>query len=652
MSQERQRTAIKKTAQSGCKNTQRRTLRAPMSLALGVALGGFVLLSVAVVMGVGMWSNYENTSGLLREKASILLTSAESRVRGYLGQAEQQADFIRSMIESGEVVAEDGEAFTSLLFGALAAAPQVVSIMHLDPQLEVQGVERRDGEATPFFLRARDDRDLAEALRQAADSRAGSWSRPIWRSEHQATLLRYVIPVADADGMGAIVALVSLESLSAFIGELEAGFGSNAFILYGRDQVLAHPLMQYGYPGLNALQPMPRRERFGDPVLGRMWEDSAEVNARSNVIGGTESHSISIGDRSYVFLHRELKGYSDQPLVVGTYFQAQSLLASFDRLKLAAAVCFLVLVAAVTIAGLIGRSIARPVRRLAEAARRVHHLDLSSVAPMPGSFFSELNDAAGSFNAMLDGLRWFERYVPRRLVRTLMSMGQSGELEPAERHVTVMFADIVGFTGLAEDLKPGELADFLNSHFSRLAACIEAEGGMVDKFIGDSVMAVWGALEPQDDAAERACRAALAIEASLSAINALRQAQGRAPVRLRIGIHSGPVTIGNIGSPGRVNYTVVGDTVNIAKRLDEAGKAWDRGATAVIALSGQTRRELKQPFDLAFAGLRHVRGRNAPVEAYRLLTRPQDERVTPFRPRSPRLQTAEQPVSLNAFGGR
>ncbi len=188
-----------------------------------------------------------------------------------------------------------------------------------------------------------------------------------------------------------------------------------------------------------------------------------------------------------------------------------------------------------------------------------------------------------------------------------------------------MFTDIVGFTALCEALPAREVAGLLNRHFTLVAACIEAEGGTVDKYVGDSVMAIWGAPERQADGPARAARAALAIERALAKENRLRQRRGQAPICLRVGIHSGPVVVGNIGSPGRINYTVVGDTVNTAKRLDELARD-ERDAHDEIAIlvSGEIARHLEAGVHLDYLGLRQVRGRSRLIDVYALNARAGD----------------------------
>ena len=138
---------------------------------------------------------------------------------------------------------------------------------------------------------------------------------------------------------------------------------------------------------------------------------------------------------------------------------------------------------------------------------------------------------------------------------------------------------------LAEHLSTPETAAFLNDHFRLLAICVEAEGGTIDKFIGDSLMAFWGAPDAQLDHAARACRAARAIAAAdrMRTI-AIDASKGVKPVRIRVAIHTGPTIVGNIGAPGRINYTIIGDTVNIAQRIENIAKEHMTADDEVVVL--------------------------------------------------------------------
>ncbi len=174
-------------------------------------------------------------------------------------------------------------------------------------------------------------------------------------------------------------------------------------------------------------------------------------------------------------------------------------------------------------------------------------------------------------------------------------------------------------SSVAETLSAPEVAALVNRHFEIVAGCIEAEDGTVDKFIGDSVMAFRGAPEAQADAAGRACRAALAIADGIRAENVRRRARGEAPLGIRIGIHTGSATVGNIGAPGRINYTIIGDAVNVGQRLEQLGKTLSpEGGETTVLVSGATAAELGPDFHPVPAGKHPVKGRSGEVDVFRL----------------------------------
>lgn len=591
-----------------------------MSVALALGLGFFVLTSVGGVLSVGLVSGYRNTVDLLRQKAELLTTSESSQLRRFLGAAEDQLDYADTMIRAGEVEPGSDEDFTSLLLGALAATPQIIAIYFIDSDYILTGAERLEDETSPLFAQVRNDDDLVEIVDQARERSEPWWSGLLWRVEYEQALMPYAFPLFDGEEFrGVMVALVSVTLLSEFVSDLEYEFGANAFILYGRDQVLAHPLLAFGYVGLSRQRLLPRRDRFSDPVLQAMWNERPLGPLEARVLEGPGIHAVKVGQSDYVFLHKAIEGYGEEPLLIGTYFAASDMLTEVLRFKWAVVFCGLISLASALVAAYIGRQIAQPVRRLAEGSNKIHHLDLDSVEDIPESFFRELNDAAASFNLMLEGLRWFERYVPKNLVRRLIKRYGDPSIETSFHEVVILFTDIPDFTGLSEGMSAPEMAAFLNDHFSLIASCIEAEGGSVHKFIGDGVMAVWGAPDPYEDMADRACRAALAIREKLERYNRSWAEAGDRNVGLRIGLHQGRVVVGNIGSPMRIDYTVVGDPVNVAVRLEELGKTVGGGDQTVVILASKALcDELRGDYPMTALGSHSLRGRREEVEVMRL----------------------------------
>jgi adenylate cyclase len=215
--------------------------------------------------------------------------------------------------------------------------------------------------------------------------------------------------------------------------------------------------------------------------------------------------------------------------------------------------------------------------------------------------------------------RWlrhaFSRYVSPSVVEVITTNPERLELGGEELETTVLFADLEGFTQLSESMPPQALIKLLNDYFSPMTQIIMAYQGTLDKYIGDAIMALWGAPVPLADHALRACWAALEMEKTMTELQKEWQIEGLPPLMARIGVHSGSVVAGNVGSRERFNYTVLGDTVNLASRLEGVNKVYGTR----ILLSDNTYRHVKDRLLVRELDLVQVKGRGQPVTIYELL---------------------------------
>ncbi len=208
-----------------------------------------------------------------------------------------------------------------------------------------------------------------------------------------------------------------------------------------------------------------------------------------------------------------------------------------------------------------------------------------------------------------------ERYHSPAVVEEVMrGEGEDPLTELQPREVTVLFADLVGFTALAERLPPKEVALLLRGFFNGAAEAVFGAGGTLDKFIGDCVMAFFGAPIRQPDHAQRAVRAAVEMLAFLDRENAVRRRQGLATLECRVAVNSGPVVVGNLGSDQRVDYTVLGNTVNVAARLEESV-----AGPGQIVVGPETHHLLAGAFPSEALGSFQLKGLQQPIEAFRIL---------------------------------
>jgi len=215
-------------------------------------------------------------------------------------------------------------------------------------------------------------------------------------------------------------------------------------------------------------------------------------------------------------------------------------------------------------------------------------------------------------------MRSFQKYVPVDLVRTLLRSGQEARLGAVTYRITTSFADVSNFTAITERMDPTALIDSLADYLGMMDRIVWEHGGTVDKYIGDAVMALWGPpIRPLPDHAAAACEAALAFGERFELLRTEREAESRTSFEVLIGIHTGDALVGNIGSEHRINYTAMGDSVNLASRLEGLNRAYGTS----ILISEITYDDVKEQFETRLIDRVAVKGRRQPVNVYELLSR-------------------------------
>jgi len=275
------------------------------------------------------------------------------------------------------------------------------------------------------------------------------------------------------------------------------------------------------------------------------------------------------------------------------------------------------LLVALRLAGYVADSVARPLRHLRAAMASVEQGSLEVSCPVVSN--DELGDVTEGFNRMVSGLRereeireTFGKYVSPA-VRDEILAGRAA-LSGGLREVTILFCDLRGFTPWVEATPPGEVVATLNAYFTEMDAAVRTNGGLVLQFIGDEIEAVFGAPVADARHADRALAAAIEMQARLQRWNTARRAAGKIELQHGIGIHSGTVVAGNIGSNERMSYALVGDSVNLASRIQSLNK--DFGTR--ILVSAATFQQLTQAPEMRALPAVKVKGRAAEVGVYAL----------------------------------
>jgi class 3 adenylate cyclase len=587
----------------------------PIVAYLVFGVSALVIASIGGVLFVTLAIATRNTFELLEDRSRLLISSGTQQLRLFLEPAQAQVEALARLIERGRLDPADPSRLFDALQAGLAASPHVRSVVFLDPSGWLMAAIHSGRTPVAEVADWRHDAAGRAAVGEALDraERKTYWGPPVYLKDPGVTVVNLRRPVVVRGRVrGVLASTITVRELSEFVTGLETELGQNAFVLYEHERVLAHSALAQDFPGLGVERPLPRVDEIGDPVLFAIWREGWRERRLEIEVPG---HRQRLGDSQYVYLYQALAPPLDPRWLIGSYFAEEAVDAPLDRLTLAAGLGLLALLAAVIVALLLGRRVSRPIRQLAATASAIRTLDLEDIAPVRRSRLKEIDQAAIAFNAMVRALRVFAVYVPRQIVQGLISRGVAASLVSERRDVTVLFTDIVGFTARTETLGAEQTAAFLNHHFGLLTGCIEAEDGMVDKFIGDAMMAAWNAIDRQDDHALRAVRAARAIIAAVRRDNTGREVS----VRLRIGLHSGPAVVGNIGSSSRMNYTMVGDTVNTAQRVEALAKELLPEDDVAVVLSETTVAALPPELPVRALGRHGLRGRGAPLEVFALV---------------------------------
>jgi adenylate cyclase len=372
---------------------------------------------------------------------------------------------------------------------------------------------------------------------------------------------------------GVLAVIIENTRLAQFLSQLSVGKSGAAFIL-GRDgAVIAAPDSDADEVHMQRTdQPLLPVAQMAFKQAGASPGDENDKSRRMRMVSAGDGYAVTLTTLAF-------PGWTLATVIPEAEFLGP-IETTIRRLLIGLA--FLVIASGILSAWLARRVIAQPLITVVDELRHVERFELDQVRRHP-SRVVELANLSTAIADMAGGLAAFRKYIPADLVRTLLRQGIEPRPGGSIRMLTVMFTDIAGFTGLSERLGD-QIIPLLSRYLDTVSREVTGHSGTIDKFIGDAVMAFWGAPTANPNHAVDACRAALACQSALLQ-SGLVDDHGR-PVKVRIGINSGDMLVGNIGSEFRLNYTVIGDAVNVASRLEAANKEY---GTEII-IGEETRR--------------------------------------------------------------
>jgi adenylate cyclase len=584
--------------------TTRRRLKVSYRVSLMVAIPGLVVLLSGLIIIQSHATSTREVEELAHSLFRDLSRQAFHRTREHLGSARDMVGLLQELSDQGRL-GQDRRVLGGEMMAALRSNPDYTWVSYSGEDGSFTGAYRasdgstlvnsswivggktkmeefnisRDGVWTP--IRTSEDFGYDPRTRPFY-TRAVQANQPIWTPPYvffgqEIPGITYAAPRWDKDRKrtGVFSVDFDLNRLSELMRQV-SGTGTGTTFMFTPDgTLLAHPEVKCveceGKQGR-----LLKISDVSDPVLRAYAAAAKGVDMTPAPAGVAEENvrrlSFSADGKHYLGAGTAYRINDELSIVVGLAAPEAMFLGPITRnLRIALLVALVVLGGGFALALVLANTVARPLLEIADQMDRVAQFDLRE-PPVDRSIFLEIDRMERSLSNMIRSLSAFAAYVPRDLVKTLVTTGQVARLEGRTKRITILFSDVAGFTSLSEKLAPNELVQRLGAYLSEMATVIGREGGTVDKFIGDGVLAFWNAPQDQADHAVRAVRAAMECQKRL----AENRGQDWA-LPTRIGVATGEVVVGNIGSVERMNYTVVGDTANLASRLENLNKTFGTG---------------------------------------------------------------------------
>lgn len=508
---------------------------------------------------------------------------------------DEQGNYLRSWQQP------DGNIETRLI--QRQASPPSDVIKYCDPECKVHRTEvsrdiKYDPRNRPWYLGAK-------------AAKRGFWTDLyiLFRNKKPAVTAAY--PLTDNQGklLGVWGTDIELDEMSNFLKNLKIGKNGVAFIVNAKNEVVAYPdASRIAKEDNGKLRPVRVEELEIDSITAAFQE---------YVKTGRHKSVVESQGKRYLASFREFPKSFAAPWKVAVVVPEDDFVgAAKEIIRDTVLICLVILLISVVLAILLARAISKPIKLLTEETRKISDFHLEDT-PAIKSRIKEIQLMGQAVAGMRTGLRAFRRYVPAELVRQLIQTGEGANLGGHKRDMTVFFSDIAGFTTIAEKLGPEELMLHLSEYFEELTRILSEQRGTVDKYIGDGIMAFWGAPLPDANHASRACQAALLCQTRLKVLNQKWAEAGKTVFPTRIGISTGETVVGNVGSSERINYTVMGDNVNLASRLEGVTRLYD----TQILVSQATYNQASDEFWFRPVDLIAVKGKTAETTVYELVSK-------------------------------
>ena len=565
-----------------------------------------IFISAAIIFIPWYVISTNNISAVVTSLNEQVMNGVRSEVSGLFGNAVLTQSIIRDNFSRGIVALDEKAKLQRFYLSLLKNNPNFSWVSLGFPNGDFSGVQRVDGK-TLKVVDSRWNPKKNRAVRTISFYRVlpgevKLYSRRVLKNHPYCSLKRswyrkavkhsghvwtdvYIFSTSGKPGINSAIAFevngkfsgvisiaLELEAISSYLKQLKVGETGVAFLMDSRERLVAFPevqevvLRQKGNKASLAKIGSSRNRflRVAAAAVKKSGYRIAEIKSFSMF-----KHKDEQSGRSYFVA---LSPAQHRDWVVCTVIPEDDYLGAVkESIKyLFLAIAVLIVLSAFLLTLFSRFFLVRPLQRITKQFSLIQEMRLDSTEYIP-TRVKEIGMLSDGVVHMSRGLASFQKYLPTEIVREMISQGIKAELNGEERDMTIFFSDIAGFTSVFEK-QGNRMVNQLGRYFGSLSAQINLFGGSIDKYIGDSIMAFWGAPRPNKEHALDGCRAALACQAALSGLRAEWEREDLPHLPTRIGLNTGRVVVGNLGSESRLNYTVIGDPVNLSSRLESLNK--------------------------------------------------------------------------------
>jgi len=600
----------------------------PLQVNILIGVVGLLVITVLMILSYSYYQNSKAVLNLSDELIAQINRRVIEQTSNYLKPAVELAEMSSQIARTGGLSLHDRDQLESFTVSVLKSYPNfsrfyfgdergnfLMAKRMPDGTIATNRIDRTgDSPSEHWYYRnaAGDIVDSSESDTVKYDPRTRPWYIGAKKTKARFWTDNYVFysdkkpgisaafPAFDVDGQfaGVFSLDIELSAISRFLKSQQVGQSGLVFIVNKKHEIIGFPDSRYTVKQEgNSFRPLHIRD-LGIPAVTAAFENYKKVQSRRSVFELNGEMTISVFTP---FPKSFGKSWMIVLIVPENEFIGLITRTNVEIIFMSLAI----LLIAILISSFLTRTITTPITLLTEEAKKIKNLELDGDFVVR-SRTRELQLMGDAIASMKTGLRSFKRYVPAALVRQLINSGMQAHLGGQKKELTVMFTDIAGFTVISEAMSPEDLTRHLSEYLDELTKIIMSTKGTIDKYIGDSIMAFWGAPIDNQEHAYFACKAALHCQRKATALNEQWSKEGKVCFPTRMGISTGECIVGNMGSTERMNYTAIGDNVNIASRLERVNKVY--GSSILVSQTTYEKvsdRFLFRPLDIVAVSETH-----------------------------------------------